>query len=310
MRPSLSLPTYTQGALWVSLAACLIGVLSLLVRQIAAELHPFEIAFFRNLGQLVLMVPWVLYAGLSAMRTDRPWAHARRSAFGILAMLSWFWVITQMPLAEATAISFSAPLFTTLGAVLFLREKVGMRRWAATVIGFVGVLLIIRPGFQGVDTPRLVALVTAALIAAAMLANKSLTRTESPNAMVVWMGVFMSLFSLPPAIGYWQWPSGSAWAWLGVTAVVATAAHLALNRGYQAADASFIAPFGYVQIPFVAILGFWAYGEVPDIWAWSGAAVIVGSGIYIARRESYLTQVQKADVGTDPEDGAAVVEKR
>ena len=162
MNPASSMANNVQGALWASLAACLLGVLSLLVRKIAGALHPFEIAFFRNLGQLLLMVPWILYAGVSVLKTDRPWAHVRRSFFGILAMLSWFWVITQMPLAEATAISFSAPLFTTFGAAIFLGEKVGMRRWTATAIGFVGVLLIIRPGFQGVDTPRLVALMTAA----------------------------------------------------------------------------------------------------------------------------------------------------
>lgn len=270
------------------------------MRKLGSELHPFEIAFFRNLGQLVLMVPWVAYAGISVLRTKRPWAHVRRSVFGIMAMLSWFWVITKMPLAEATAISFSAPLFITFGAALFLGEKVGMRRWAATVFGFIGVLLIIRPGFQEVDTPRLVALVTAALIAGAMLSNKSLTRTEKPNAMVVWMGIFMSIFSLPPAIGVWQWPSTNAWVWLGMAAVVATVAHLALNRSFQAADASFVAPFGYVQIPFVAVLGFWIYGEVPDLWTWLGAGVIVGSGIYIARRESYLAKVQQREPSSEP----------
>ncbi|MEG3616862.1 DMT family transporter [Magnetovibrio sp. PR-2] len=309
MSASSPMATNAQGALWASVAACLIGVLSLLVRKIAGELHPFEIAFFRNLGQLVLMVPWVLYAGISVLHTKRPWAHVRRSVFGIMAMLSWFWVITQMPLAEATAISFSAPLFTTFGAALFLGEKVGLRRWVATGVGFCGVLLIIRPGFQDVDTPHVVALVTAALIAGAMLSNKSLTRTEQPNAMVVWMGVFMSLFSLPPALGYWQWPSTNAWLWLGIAAVVATAAHLALNRSYKAADASFVAPFGYVQIPFVAVLGFWAYGEIPDVWSWTGAVVIGASGIYIARRESYLAKVKHKSLCTDPEDGAAIVEK-
>ncbi|MBL4613803.1 MAG: DMT family transporter, partial [Magnetovibrio sp.] len=210
----LALPPMVAGALWMILAACLLGVLSMLVRNLSADLHPFEIAFFRNLAQLALMIPWVLAAGIAVIHTKRIWAHLRRSMFGICAMLIWFSVLTMMPIAEATAISFSAPLFTTAGAALFLKERVGMRRWSATLIGFVGVLLIIRPGFQEVGLPQMLALLAAVLIAGSMLSNKSLTRTELPNSMVVWMGVFMSLFSLPPALTVWSWPEGEVWVWL------------------------------------------------------------------------------------------------
>jgi len=275
-----------SGAAWMVLAACLLATLSLLVRQVSGELHPFEIAFFRNIAQLLLMVPWLIVAGFAVMRTDRLWAHIRRSIFGILAMLSWFWVITKMPLAEATSISFSAPLFTTLGAALFLGEQVGPRRWLATFMGFVGVLVIIRPGFRDVGEIQLIAILCAVLIAGAMLSNKSLAKTENPNAMVVWMGFFMTLFSLPSAIPVWQWPSVETSAWLVVLGLVATAAHLALNRAFVRGDASFIAPFGFVQIPFIALMGYVFFAETPDTWTWVGAAIIVGSGIYTAHREA------------------------
>ncbi|PCI42285.1 MAG: hypothetical protein COB46_00660 [Rhodospirillaceae bacterium] len=275
-----------SGAAWMVLAACLLATLSLLVRQVSGELHPFEIAFFRNIAQLLLMVPWLIVAGFAVMRTDRLWAHIRRSIFGILAMLSWFWVITKMPLAEATSISFSAPLFTTLGAALFLGEQVGPRRWLATFMGFVGVLVIIRPGFRDVGEVQLIAILCAVLIAGAMLSNKSLAKTENPNAMVVWMGFFMTLFSLPSAIPVWQWPSVETSAWLVVLGLVATAAHLALNRAFVRGDASFIAPFGFVQIPFIALMGYVFFAETPDTWTWVGAAIIVGSGIYTAHREA------------------------
>jgi len=282
----LALPPAVIGALWMSLAACLLGALSVLVRNISADLHPFEIAFFRNAAQLALMLPWVMMAGIAVISTRRTWAHVRRSSFGICAMLTWFSVLTMMPIAEATAISFSAPLFTTAGAALFLGEKVGVRRWLATAVGFFGVLLIIRPGFHDVGQPQLLALLAAAFIAGSMLSNKSLARTESPNAMVLWMGVFMSLFSLPPALSVWTWPAAHVWPWLLALGVVATAAHLAINRAFGAADASYIAPFGFAQIPFVAGVGFIAYAEMPDIWTWVGSAVIVSSGVYIARREA------------------------
>lgn len=272
------------------LAACLLGTLSALVRHIASDLHPFEIAFFRNFAQFALMLPWVAMAGLSVMRTGRVWAHVRRSLFGIVAMLVWFSVLTMMPIAEATAISFSAPLFTTAGAALFLGEKVGPRRWAATIVGFFGVLFVIRPGFAEVGMAQLLALFAAVMIAGAMLANKSLAKTESPNAMVVWMGIFMSLFSIGPALTVWQWPTGETWWWLLALGFVATGAHLAINRAFASGEASFIAPFGFVQIPFVALLGFMAYGEMPDAWTWAGAAVIFASGAYTAHREAKVSR--------------------
>jgi len=284
------LPPATIGALWMVLAACLLGVLSLLVRNISADLHPFQIAFFRNLAQLLLMIPWLVVAGLGVLRTRRSWAHVRRSVFGICAMLTWFSVLTMMPIAEATAISFSAPLFTTAGAALFLREQVGLRRWLATGAGFLGVLVILRPGLNAVGPPQLLALLAAALIAGAILSNKSLARTEPPNAMVMWMGVYMSLFSIGPAVPVWVWPSAPVWGWLLILGLVATAAHLAINRAFGAADASFIAPFGFVQIPFVAGVGFIAYGEVPDVWTWVGSAIIVLSGGYIAHREARVAK--------------------
>lgn len=300
----LLLSPATVGALWMLLAACLLGVLSLMVRHIAGSLHPFEIAFFRNLAQFLLMLPWVAAAGLHVVRTARTWAHVRRSMFGISAMLTWFWVVTQMPIAEATAISFSAPLFTTAGAALFLGETVGVRRWSATVVGFLGVLMIIRPGIHDVGLAQIMALMAAVLIAGSMLSNKSLARTESPNAMVLWMGVYMSLFSLPPALAVWTWPdSWVVWVWLGGLGVVATAAHLCISRAYGKSDASFIAPFGFAQIPFVALLGFVLYAEMPDAWSVLGAALIIGSGVYIAHREAKRTRV----VADPPQPGVGAV---
>jgi drug/metabolite transporter (DMT)-like permease len=284
----------TLGALWMLLAACLLATLSLLVRHVAGTLHPFEIAFFRNFFQLLLMVPWVFAVGVRAVHTRRIWAHVRRSAFGIVAMLMWFWVITQMPIGEATAISFSAPLFTTAGAALFLGERVGPRRWVATAAGFIGVLMIIRPGVTAVNLPEILALATAVFIAGAMLSNKSLARTESPNAMVLWMGVFMSIFSLPAALGVWAWPMGWTWTWLVGLGFVATAAHLAINRAFASADASFIAPFGFAQIPFVTVVGYFVFAELPDAWSLSGALVIMVSGVYTAYREAKVSRVVAA----------------
>lgn len=300
------IPAPALAAGLMVIAACLLGAISLFVRKLAADMHPFEIAFFRNLGQLVFMLPLVIYAGVQLLKTKRIWAHARRSVFGLFAMLTWFSVITMMPLAEATAISFSAPLFTTAGAALFLREQVGVRRWVASAVGFAGVMMIIRPGVQAVGLAEILALLTAVFIAGSMLSNKSLSRTEKPVAMVTWMGIFMTAFSLPPAISVWQWPSQTeTWAWIAALGLVATLAHLCLSRAYGLADASFVAPYGFAQIPFIAVMGIILYGEMPDVWTWCGGAVIISSGVYIARREAKLAKAKAAkavyvQTGTTP----------
>ena len=287
------LPAAVRGALWMSAASIFLGILSVTVRHLSKDLHPFEIAFFRNFGQFALMLPWVVYSGIGVMKTERIGAHVRRSIFGIIAMLTWFTALSLVPVAKATALGFSAPLFATLGAALFLGETVRARRWTATALGFVGTLIIVRPGFQTLNGSELLALGSAALIAGALLSNKSLARTENPNVMVVWMGLFMTLFSIGPAIYVWQWPQGETWAWLALTGVIATFAHQSINRAFKTSDASYVMPFGFVQLPAVALMGYMVFGEVADIYTWIGAAVIFSSGVYIVHREA------KAAIKTD-----------
>lgn len=297
----LAMPAAVRGALWMCAASVLLGVLSITVRHLSKDLHPFEIAFFRNLGQFALMLPWLLFSGIAVMKTKRIGAHVRRSLFGIVAMLSWFTVLALLPVAKATALGFSAPLFATVGAAIFLGETVRARRWSATALGFVGTLIIVRPGLEKFDGAELLALASAALIATALLSNKSLARTENPNAMVLWMGFFMTLFSIGPAIYVWQWPQGETWAWLGLTGVIATAVHQALNRAFKTSDASYVMPFGFVQLPAVALMGYFAFGEVADFYTWIGAAVIFASGVYIVHREARAAAKTHAPVMVQPQ---------
>lgn len=279
-----------RGAFWMVIASTMLGTLNVLVRHISGDLHPFEIVMFRNFGQFAFMLPWLAFSGLAVMKTKRIGAHIRRSLFGIAAMLTWFFALSLLPVAKVTALGFTAPLFGTIGAALILREKVRARRWSATIIGFIGALIILRPGINSIGSSELVALGGAALIAFALLSNKSLARTEQPNAMVLWMGFFMTIFSLPPAIYVWRWPVGETWAWLVMLGAVATIAHLAINRAFIAADASYVMPFGFVQLPAVAILGFLMFGEAPDMLTWVGGAIIFASGVYIARREAAVSK--------------------
>ena len=299
------LPHALQGAFWMIIAAVMLGNISVLVRFVSADMHPFQIAFFRNLGQFMMMAPWVLIVGIHVMKTERFGAHLRRSLFGLAAMLTWFTALSMLPVAKATALSFTAPLFATLGAAVILREVVRVRRWTATIIGFIGAVIILRPGLHVMSGAEWTA-IAAALIAGAMLSNKSLARTENPTAMVMWMGLIMTILSLPPALMVWQWPADLAiWGWLAVLGVVATAAHLALNRAFRVADASYVMPFGFVQLPAVAAMAYVFFGETSDALTWVGAAVIFSAGAYIARRESMVTT---ESVVVQPQPAVQVVE--
>jgi drug/metabolite transporter (DMT)-like permease len=261
-----------------------------IVRLISPEIHPFEAAFFRNFFGVLCMLPWVIQTRGRRLRTHRPGMHVVRASLGMTAMLLLFTAVSLLPLADVTALSFTAPLFATIGAALILRETVGLRRWTATLIGMVGALIIIRPGADTFTPAALIALASAAGIAAAQLSVKSLSRTEHPSAIVVIMGLLMTPMTLLPALFVWTWPSASALAWMALMGVVATAGQVMLVRAMATADASAVMPFDFSRLIFAVLLGWLMFGELPDAWTIVGGAVIVATTVYIARREAQLSR--------------------
>lgn len=279
-----------EGVLWMLTAAAFFSLLNLVIRLASSELHPFVIAFYRCLFSLVFMLPWLLRAGLGGMRTGRAMLYLTRSLTGLAAMLTWFTGLSLMPLGTAVALGFTAPLFATVGAALFLGEVVRRRRWTATAIGFVGVLIVIRPSPEQVSPAALLVLLSAAFAAASALQVKSLSRTEATSAMVTYMALFLTPMSLVPALLVWEWPS---WPMLGLMIVggaIATLGQIALTRAFRVADTSAVMPIDYAKLPFSALLGWFAFGEVLDAWTWVGAAVIAASTLYIAHREAMLAR--------------------
>jgi len=275
-------------------AAFFFSIMNIAIRTVAAELDPLEIAFFRNLFALAFMLPWLARAGFGGLRTRRLGTHLWRAAIGMLAMVCWFYSVALLPLAEAVALNFTVPLFATAGAALFLGEIVRARRWSATLVGFLGVLVILRPGFVEASPLMVLPVLAAAFMATATLIVKSLARSESPAAIVLYMNLILTPLSLVPALFVWRWPSGSALALLALIGLLAALAHIALTRAYTKADASAVMPFDYARLPFVAGLAFVAFGQVPDLWTWIGAAIIAGSAIYIARRETMVARQRPA----------------
>lgn len=289
-------PDVVHGALYMTFAALCFAIMNVLVREAGRTLDPLQIAFLRNAFALAFIMPWVLRQGRAAFRTERLSLHVWRAVTGIIAMFIWFSAVVLVPLAEAVALNFTLPLFAIIGAALVLRERVGARRWSATFLGFLGMLVILRPGFQEVTWATTLPIIAAVFMATSVLMVKRLSDTESAPTIVLYMNLFMTGLSLVPALFVWRWPdlhSLGATIGLGFLAMVA---HLALARSYAKADASAVMPFDYMRLPFIAAIAYPLYGEVADFWTWTGAAIIAGSAFYIARREAALARANKASI--------------
>jgi drug/metabolite transporter (DMT)-like permease len=294
-----------KAGLWMLLAAAAFAGMSGVIREAAGELHPFQIAFFRNLFGLVWMVPWLVQHGRASLATGKRWFYILRSSLGLVGMLGSFYGVVHMGIAESIALSFTGPLFATIGAALILHEVVRLRRWSATIIGFIGVLVIVRPGPETFNPVALVVLLAAAASAGNMLVVKSLSRTEPPNAIVVYMVLYLTPISLIPALFVWAWPSPTVVGWMLLLGAFGTLGHLTMTRAMACAEASVVLPFDYLRLPFGAAIGYFAFAEEPDAWVFAGGGIIALSSIYIAHREAKLARAAGVASKTLVGDGAA-----
>jgi drug/metabolite transporter (DMT)-like permease len=278
----------TRAALWMLLAGLCAVMMNVLIRLAAERMHPFEVTFFRCLFSLAVMLPLILRAGPTLFRNARAGFYTLRAVVGLVSMLTWFYGITLVPLATATAVNFTAPLFATMGAALVLHEDVRLRRWAAVAIGFCGVLVIMRPTRASIDVNLLLILASAAAAAMNNITVKYLVRSERPNTIVALFVVYLTPLSLVPALFVWQWPDLRTLGWLAGLGLIGTVAHLSVARAYALADASACAPYEFMRLPYAALIGYLLFGELSDFWTWVGAAIIAAAAIYVAYREAHL----------------------
>jgi drug/metabolite transporter (DMT)-like permease len=291
-RAVAALPPPAQAAVWMTLGAIAFAVMSGVIRHLSGELHPFVVAFHRSLFALLWMLPWILRDGRRVLRTGRPLFYGVRAGFQLVSMMAGFYGVAYMAIADATAISFTGPLFATIGAALILKETVRLRRWCATLVGFAGVLVVVQPGPETFNPVALFVLLGAAANAGSFLAVKSLSRTESPTVIVVFMVIYLVPLSLIPALFVWSWPSWSALPWLVVMGAFGTLGHMAMTRGFAAAEMSVVLPFDYLRLPFAALMAYLCFAEVPDAQTFAGTAIIAAASIYIAHRESKLARLK------------------
>ena len=275
-----------RAAFWMVLAdAGFIGML-LGIRLLSEDMEVAEIVFWRALVASAAVIPSALTRRQRvSLRTTRLRLFVTRATIVYAANLTYFYAAATMVLADAVSLQFVIPLFTLVGAALFLGEKVGWRRWAATFVGFFGALVILRPGFAEIGWPAISVLVSSALYAQNWLMVKSLTRTDSAKSIVFYMNVLIAPLALIPALFVWSWPAWSLVPLIVATGLMGWAAQLAQARGFASADASVVAPFDFLRLPMVAVAAYFMFGEAADIWTWLGAFVIFAAATYITRRE-------------------------
>jgi drug/metabolite transporter (DMT)-like permease len=279
-----------RGALWILSAAMFFSVVAALVKTIGARLPVFEILMVRQAVILLATLPVILRNFPHALITKKPWHHAARICCAVIAMFCTFTAIVHLPLADATALGFAKGFFITIFAIIFLREIVGIRRWSAIIIGFIGVLIMLRPGAGGIDIFGLVAVAGAAGGGGVMILIRYLSRFDEPITILTYQTIFVGLLATPFAIYQWVWPTPREALLLVAIGLVSMLGQMCNIRAFRAGEATAIAALDYTRLLWAAIIGFIVFSETPALATFLGAAIIIAASIYTVWREAQRGQ--------------------
>ena len=262
-----------RGIGWMVLTGLFFVGVTGVVRHLGTDMNPIQAAFVRYGFGFVLMIP--IFLRLDTLRLPRRifGLHVMRGMMHAVGVAMWFFAMARIPIAEVTALGFTAPIFTTIGAALFLGEKLHFRRIGAVLIGFGGTLVILRPGFETVSVGSLAQVAAAPVFAGSFLIAKKLTETESSTSIVAFLSI-------------WRTPTVTELALLFLVAVLATAGHVTLTQAFRSAEITVTQPAQFLQLVWATVLGLLVFGEQPVLWTWVGGAIIVASATYIAHRET------------------------
>jgi drug/metabolite transporter (DMT)-like permease len=288
------LPPNVQGALWLVSGGFIFTCNGVMIRLLSEQVESVQTAFFRAFFSVLMLLPLMLSGRVRPWHSTRIHGHFWRTFMGTVSMVLGFYAVSMLPLADATALGFSQPLFSVCVAVLVLREKVRWRRWSATIVGFIGVLVMVRPGAGSLQPGALVALTNALTVALSILLVRRLSNSESPLMILTQFAIWSTLLLAVPAIWVWRWPD--AWGWVlavGVSAS-ATIGQYFWVQAFKAGEMSAVAPFEYLRLPFAVFMGWLIWGQMPEIWTYVGAAIVIASALYIAHREHQLARERRA----------------
>jgi drug/metabolite transporter (DMT)-like permease len=285
-----TIPHHFRAAALMLGSTMFFALMVVAIRLASQTLHTFEIAFFRNFFGLIAALPLLIRHGPGLLKTTQFPRYVFRCVIGICSMLAGFWAIGHLPLAQAVSLSYSTPLFVTLAAAALLNEQVRARRWTAVALGFLGVLIIVRPGTAEFSIDAVVAVLAAVLSSIVAIQIKQLSQTEPADRIVIYTTLLWVPMSLLPALAVWQWPQGITWLWVIAAGILGTGGHMLWTRALKLGEVSALTPISFMQLPIVALFGWWLFGESLDRWTVLGAAIIFGANAYIAHREAVLAK--------------------
>lgn len=284
--------------MWMLLACVAFAAMWMLIRLASRTVHPFEIVFFRNLFGLAALAPMLLRHP-ALLDRKRALPNLRRASSGLLATLGTFYAVANAPLATALAINYTAPLFATIGAMLFLGERIHFRRGVALAIGFVGMLIVVRPGALPLTPGIAAAVLSAVATAFSYLAIRALVGKDDPRAVAAWSFVLM----LPPsglvAAFVWSWPSPAAFGLLAAIGALAAVGQIGLAYAFASAEASAVLPYDFVRFGLITLGGIVLFGERYDLLTLGGGAIILGATIYLAVREAAVGRARKTTLAAE-----------
>jgi drug/metabolite transporter (DMT)-like permease len=287
------LPPNVQGAVWLVSGGFIFTSTGVMIRLLSEQIESVQTAFFRAAISVILLLPMIAAGRVKPWHSKRIAGHFWRTAMGTASMVLGFYAVSMLPLADATAIAFSQPLFSVVVAALILGEKVRWRRWSATIIGFAGVLVMVRPGEGSLQLGALVALANAAAVALSILLVRRLSDSETPLMILTQFAIFSTILLTVPAIVVWRWPDLWGWVLAFGIALSATVGQYFWVQAFKSGEMSAVAPFEYMRLPFAVFVGWLIWGEMPVIWTYVGAAIVIGSALYIAHREHQLARERR-----------------
>jgi drug/metabolite transporter (DMT)-like permease len=273
------------GLLLVLLGGVFITSLTWIVRAVADDIHPLQAGFMRYGFGTLLLLPLIMKFERSDFDLKLIGGHTLRGMVHAFSVLLWFYAVTKMTLADLTALSFTAPVFITIGAFVFLGETFSHRRLGGIFFAFVGAVVIIRPGIETISVGAIAILAASPFQAASTLIGKHLVRRTSLYAMVFYLSLFVTIASFIPTWFVWSTPSLRTCVLTFAAGVMATLAHFCWSKSFQIADLSFTQPGFYFTLIWAAGIGYFAFGERPDFWSGLGAAIIIAATAYITARE-------------------------
>ena len=269
-----AVPPAIRGVLFMMLSALGVVAMNVSIRQIADEIHPFVIAFFRHSIGICLMIPIFVRPGTNPFRTANLPLQGLRAILNVFAMLAYFLALTMEPLAKVVALTFTAPLIGTAGAIILLGERVSSARYVALAIGFFGAFLILRPWTVEISTGSILLIMSSAMWGLALVVIKVLSRTDSPATIALYASLLQLPVCLIVALFYWQWPNFDQFMFMVLIAIFGCTTQLSLAQAFREADATVVLPADFTKLIFAGLAGWLFFSELPAIWIWLGGTVV------------------------------------